>query len=156
GIAAAVVAEVLLAPRLAIETRIRAVNIPAIGVAIAGGWALSHWWQGSNKARIAIIATLGCLTLLALPSQVANLGSHAQVGDQYIARVPQDDRPVIAYLTGNSDAGSIVWQYPEPPLLGSPSAPDTWRVVLGGRTVSGCQRAPNYSSPPHYTQLAER
>lgn len=156
GIAAAVVAEVLLAPRLAIETRIRAVNIPAIGVAIAGGWAISHWWQGSNKARIAIIATLGCLTLLALPSQVANLSWHAQVGDQYTTRVPQDDRAVLAYLKGNSDARSIVWQYPEPPLLGSPSGHDAWSVVLGGRTVSGSLRATNYSSAAHYIQLAER
>lgn len=156
GIAAAVLAEVLLAPRLAIETRIRAVNIPAIGVAILGGWAISHWWGKGKRARIAIIAVGGVLALVALPSQVANLAWHAQLRDEYTTRVPRDDRTVLAYLKSNSDMRSIIWQYPEPPLLGSPSGHDVWSVVLADRTVSGSLRATDYSSAVQSIQLADR
>ncbi len=155
GVAAALVAELLTA-RLAIETRIRLVNLPAIAVAMIGAWAIAHWWNAGSRARLAVVATLAALVLLALPSAVIRTIWHWQIGDRYTTAVPRDDRAALAYLKRESRPTAIVWQYPEPPLLARPGGGDAWAVVLGGRTVTGSQRATDYASAVPRIVLAQR
>ena len=156
AIAAAIAAELILTRRLGIETRIRAVNLPGISVAIIGAWAISHYCSSGTRERLVVIGIGLFLTAAAAPSIYVRTIWHFNMGDRFTTKIPKDDRTVLTWLGRNSESRAIVWQYPEPPVLANPSGNDAWAAVFGGRAVTGSLRATDYASTIPYLHRAEK
>jgi hypothetical protein len=156
GISAAMVAEVAMTARLALEARIRAVNLPAIGIAIIGAWAVRTYLIEATRQRIVAAIAVLAVTAFALPAAVVRTAWHGQIGDAYTTRISSDDRSALAALRRHSDPTAIALQFPEPPVLAAGGGRDAWVATIAGRTVNGSLRATDYASAAPRIDAAKR
>lgn len=153
---AAIAVEIALTERLAIETRIRAVNLPAIANAIVGCWVFSALWAAGNQKRIVAAAGLAIIVLVALPSAVLRTSWHGRIGDDFTTEISSDDMAVLSTMREETDPRAIVLQYPEPPVLALERGGDAWAAILGQRAVTGNLRATDYQAAEPRIASAER
>ncbi len=154
-ILATFVTEAALTSRLALETRIRATNLPAIANAIAGAWLVLTLWQRDRRTQLMTVAVVALLVALALPSAIIRTWWHGRIGDNFTTTVPRDDRLLLAYMARETDRQAIVFQYPEPPILAPERGDDSWSAILGGRAVTGSLRATDYPLAAPRIAIAE-
>ena len=153
---AAVAVEILLTQRLAIETRIRAVNLPGIANAIVGAWMFQYFWKQRKAQRAAAFGGLVLVVLVALPSAGLRTAWHGRIGDEYTTIIPADDRVVLNAMRRDTDARAIVMQYPEPPVLADGRGGDAWAAILGQRAVTASLRATDYAVAQPRIEAAEQ
>lgn len=153
---AAIAVEIALTERLAIETRIRAVNLPGIANAIIGAWLFSLLWYTSRKTRAIAIAGLIMVILVALPSAGLRTAWHGRIGDSFTTVIPKDDRAILNAMRQDTDRHAIVLQYPEPPVLAPERGGDAWAAILGQRAVTASLRATDYPTAKPRIEAAER
>ena len=157
AILAAIAVEIVMTQRLAIETRIRVVNLPAIANAIIGVSLFHVFWHGDDaRRRIIAVAVLVLLVLVALPSAAMRTAWHGKMGDSFTTTIPADDREVLRVLREGTPRTTIVLQYPEPPLLAPEPGHDAWASVLGQRAVTASLRATDYPLAQPRIEAAQR
>lgn len=137
-------AELLLTERLALEVQIRAINLPAVALALVGSAVLMRSFTTVGRTRLLAALSIAAIVLAALPGAVFRTVWHFQISDKFTTTIPADDLAVLASLRQSSDPRAQVWQYPEPPFLANPSGDDVWAVTIAGRTVPGSLRATDY------------
>ncbi|MGB7418694.1 MAG: hypothetical protein WA918_05895 [Erythrobacter sp.] len=156
AILAVAFAEVALTERLALEMRIRAVNLPGIANAIVCGLLFQSLWTKSFQARAVAAFAVFALLGLALPSAVFRTIWHGRMGDAYTVNIPLDDRRVLDTLRNATDRRAIVLQFPEPPVLAPGGGADAWAAILGQRAVTASLRATNYPEALPRIESAKR
>lgn len=140
--------ELILSDRLAREVLIRSGNLAAIGLAIYAAAVMGYYWlnntENRQKSRRYVIATLAVVSLAGIPSTTFNIAWHGNIGDVFTTYIPADDRAVLAALREKSAPDALVWQFPEPPIMGDPPGGDIWATTIAGRAVPASLRATNY------------
>ena len=151
-----IAAEILLAERLSIETKIRAVIPPGVGIAIiCGGWLQSLVGKGT-KSRVSATIAIIVLTCLALPGLYVRTAWHGRIGDSQTTIIPEADLEVLRALKNETPRQTITLQYPEPPVLAFGGGRDAWAAILGQRAVTASLRATDYPSAVDNIESAER
>ncbi|QUL39273.1 hypothetical protein [Erythrobacter sp. JK5] len=153
---AAVAVEIVMTERLAIETRIRAVNLPALANAIIGVFLFDRVWRVGGRQRALGVAVLIAVVLVALPSAGLRTAWHGRMGDSFTTEIPRDDRAVLAAMRERTAKTAIVLQYPEPPVLAPDRGDDAWAAIIGQRAVTASLRATDYPLAKPRIEAAER
>lgn len=153
---AAVAVEIVMPERLAIEARIRAVNLPAIANAIIGAKLFQLLWSSGTKKRVMAVSALVIVTLVAVPSAALRTAWHGQIGDNFTTVIPSDDRAVLETIRDRTERTAIVMQFPEPPVLTPERGGDAWAAILGQRAVTGSLRATDYAKALPRIEAAEK
>ncbi len=153
---AAIAVEVVLTERLAIETRIRAVNLPGIANAIVGAWVFAALWAAGGRKRAFAAVGLVMVIVVALPSAILRTAWHGRIGDSFTTVISADDRRVLAHMREQTDSRAIVLQYPEAPILADEPGDDAWAAIIGQRAITGNLRATDYPAAEPRIASAER
>lgn len=140
------VMEFVLGTRLALEIRIRIVNLPTISIAIIGGYFFSRCWQLGGRSRLAAIVVPVVLVALAIPGLWLTTTWISLQQDRNATVLSRDDRQALAALQRRSALRDVVWQYPEKPYLSDLQGRDSWSVVFAGRTNVATERATDYAA----------
>lgn len=148
--------QILLTPRLAEETFIRATIPFSVATTIAGAWLVQKMWAGTMNARIGLVVGLVFALVVGLPAHYTRLVWTGNFGDIHTTSIALDDRLTLAELRKLSKPKDIVWQYPEKPALGTPKGDDAWAAIFAGRTVLNSERATDYAATRRFIDLSER
>lgn len=156
SIMATIAVEFVMNERLAIENRIRVVNLLGIGNAIVGSWWFAKLWKEGAREKVIAAAVVALAIAMALPSAGIRTAWHGRIGDKFTTVISRDDLAVLKTMRTSTDRRAVLLQYPEAPLLAQERGDDVWGAILGQRAVTASLRATDFPSAVPRIEHAEK